>query len=205
MMKRLGPDSDRARGLLDFSAVHTFLWTMWNSIWQPVKDAVSSYDRERGPEKQDSAMTDCDLTLECRNRLKQVIVDQLRAMGYKAELCGKRHVMEFNCTGDTVVISGQVDAVITNGKGAIDTVVVIEDSTDRIALKEHDVDKLAIHLMMTNARAGMIVHMRDGQMRTNWFSRDTLKNRWNEIVKAQASLNAYMDIVRNRNTVLKIL
>ena len=158
-----------------------------HSVWQTVKHMVWPRATARPCDRE------CDESMKRGIELEPVVFSKLLAMGYDVEMCNDRHSMEFECAGGTHVVVGQVDGIIRNAEGGVDTVVEIKNRVHKFFLPTYDVDQLAAYVMMTNARAGLLVQMYNGELRFNRFSRDTLKTRWDKIVNDLSPAIAYMD------------
>lgn len=136
-------------------------------------------------------------------QLEPVVFTKLQAMDYDIEKSSVLYTMDFPCSGRTHTVFGRVDGVIRDKEGAIETVVEIKNRMHRFFIPEYDIDQLAAYVMMTDAQFGMLVQMYEGEVRIKMYTRNALKRRWNNIVKALPKAIEYMDTLAAEKDLLK--
>ena len=82
---------------------------------------------------------------------------------------------------DNIIVFGKVDGLIYED-GKIHSVVEIKNRKTNFFLHEYDLDQLAAYVFITGAEQGILVQQQNGVLKKNFFTKEELMSRWEDIV-----------------------
>lgn len=153
-----------------------------NYIKQLILDKVTKkLSRKIPPDIHKKILDHCHSAID-RHRgtvLESITLKKLQKEGYK--VFKPVNISFTKAFDDNLVVFGKVDGLIYKDD-KIHSVVEIKNRKTNFFLPEYDLDQLAAYVFITGAEQGILVQQQNGVLKKNFFSREELMSRWEDIV-----------------------
>ncbi len=153
-----------------------------NYIKQLILDKVAQkLSREIPPDIHKKILDHCHSAID-RHRgtvLEGITLKKLQKEGYK--VFKPVNVSFTKSFDDNLVVFGKVDGLIYKDD-KIHSVVEIKNRKTNFFLPEYDLDQLAAYVFITGAEQGILVQQQNGVLKKNFFTKEELMSRWEDIV-----------------------